>query len=220
VILAVAIFGIAAPAIERAVAHIRSYGFEFRQAAIYGSIVLVGLVAMTAELAIQTKNRTTNLEVTGGAFWQLKEKLRQRIAIPLYQAHLALADDIDQQVPSISDEVLTKLRLRNATGINGYLYQMTHPNATYGETTSLYFGEAALRTAAPPLIWCVVAPFILVLLWVALRRYGYASGALIGIAIWRGSLGGIVGIVPALAFQLALLMVLTFVFKAEQSHDR
>jgi hypothetical protein len=82
------------------------------------------------------------------------------------------------------------------------------------------FGEAALRTAAPPLIWCVVAPFVLVLVWVALRRYGYATGALIGIAIWRGSLGGIVGIVPALAFQLAILMVLTFLFKAEQAHGR
>jgi hypothetical protein len=219
VVLAVAIFGIAAPAIERAIVLIRLRGLRFREVAIYGSIILVGSAAMIAQLAIETQRRTTDLKIAGGITSQVTEKLGQRIAMPLYQAHLALAHDIDQHIPSISDEVLAKLRLRKGVGINGYLFALSHPTS-YGETTSLYFGEAALRTVAPALIWCIVGPFMLVLVWVALRRRGYATGTLIGIAVWRGSLGGIIGIIPALTFQFVLFMVLTFLFKAEKFNGR
>jgi hypothetical protein len=173
---------------------------------------------MTALLAFETQQRTTNLQMVGGIVSQTIEKLGQRVAIPLYQAHLAQAYALDQQLPSIADELLTKLRLRHTIGINGYLYSINHPTTgDYGETTSLYFGEAALRTTGPPLIWCVIAPFILVLLWALLRAYGYATETLIGIAIWRGSLGGIVAIAPALTFQLAVFMLLAFTFKAKKN---
>ena len=174
---------------------------------------------MTAELAIETKMRTTDLEIGGGPVTQLMEKLGQRVAIPLYQAHLA-ADDLDPEVPSISDEVLTKLHPRNASGINAFLYGRMFPGYTNGETTALYFGEAALRTTAHPLIWCVVAPFTLILVWIVLRRYGYATGTLIGVAIWRGSLGGIIDILPALTFQLAVFTMLAFFFKSEKFNGR
>jgi hypothetical protein len=220
VILAVAIFGIALPVVEREIAHIRSNGFRSRRAAIYLSLLLIGVGGMTAQLVVDTQKRPTSLRVGGGIIPQLVEKLGQRVAMPLYQAHLAQAHDLDQQLPSISDELLTKLRLRRAVGINGYLYAMLHDPMSYGETTSLYFGEAALRTIAPPLIWCVVAPFMLILLWALLRRFGYATATLIGIAIWRGSLGGIVAIVPALTFQLALFMLLMSLFEAEKLHGR
>ena len=219
VIFAVAIFGVAVPVVEQAIGHIRSSGFRSRTAVIYLSIVLLGLAAMAAEVTIETQKRTTDIKVTGGIIPQLAEKLGQRIAMPLYQAHLALAHDISQQVPSVSDELLTKLRLRRGVGINGYLFALSD-QTSYGETTSLYFGEAALRTTALPLIWCVVAPFILILLWALLGRYGFATGTLIGIAMWRGSLGGLVTIIPALAFQLALFVLLTLLSKMGKSYGR
>jgi hypothetical protein len=111
VILIVGIFGFVAPVVEQAIKQIRSRGFGARQAAIYGSIILLGLTAITAELAVETQKRSTDLKMAGGIVSQLTGKLGQRIAIPLYQAHLVLAHDIDPHVPSLSDEVLTKLRL-------------------------------------------------------------------------------------------------------------
>src|ERR1700682_1909946 len=85
VILAVIIFGMAIRAIEQAIGQIRLRGFASRPAAVYGSIVLIGIASMTALLVIETQQRTTNLKMVGGVMSQTIEKLGQRVAIPLYQ---------------------------------------------------------------------------------------------------------------------------------------
>jgi hypothetical protein len=54
----------------------------------------------------------------------------------------------------------------------------------------------------------VAAPLLLVLIWVVLRKLEVDASLLIGLAIWRGSLGGLIGVMPALAIQLGLYVAL------------
>jgi hypothetical protein len=135
-------------------------------------------------------------------------KLGQRVAIPLFQAHLARAYDFDPRMPTLADDLLTKLRLRRALDFNSYLFAATHEGISLGEVTSLYFGEAAVRTTSDPIVWSVAAPLLLVLIWVVLRKLEVDASLLIGLAIWRGSLGGLIGVMPALAIQLGLYVAL------------
>jgi hypothetical protein len=111
-------------------------------------------------------------------------------------------------MPTVADDVLTKLRIRRALDFNSYLFAVTHEGVALGEVTSLYFGEAAVRTTSDPIVWSVAAPFLLVLIWVALRNLEVDACLLIGLAIWRGSLGGLIGVMPALLIQLGLYVAL------------
>jgi hypothetical protein len=208
VLFAVAIFGIIIPSFEYAFRQVRRYGVRSKQVAMCGFFLTVCLSAIILQLSIETRERPTDLKIAGGFGKQIAERLGQRIAIPLFQAHFAERHELDPGIPTLADELLTKLRLRTATSANGFLYAKSHGGVSFGETTSLYFGEAVLRTTSIPIIWSVVAPWLLILLWTALRGVGYETGALVGIAIWRGSLGGAVSILPSLSIQIALLILI------------
>ncbi|MDA9464511.1 hypothetical protein [Bradyrhizobium sp. CCBAU 53415] len=212
VLFAVAVFGISLPSLDYAIRQVQIFGVWSKQAAIYGVTISTVVLAMVFQLGLETKERPTDLKTQGGLSAQIAGKLGQRIAIPLFQAEYAGAHSLDPHMPSLVEETLSKLRLRSGTSSNGYLYAKSHGGATYGETTSLFSGEALLRTTSHPLIWSVVAPFLLILVWIGLRAIGYDAGVLIGVAIWRGSLGGVIGILPSLAIQLGLFVVLCRIF--------
>ena len=200
------LFGIALPAALYVIDQIRVRGLRSPHA--IAGIAAAGIVilAIALQIGFETLGRPTDLKREDGIIAQISGKLGQRLAIPLAQAHLAQAYDLDPEVPSATQEILQKLRLAAGPGMNGYLFAKTHSNVSYEETTSLFFGEGVLRTASHPLIWPVVAPFCLVLAWAGLRQFGHDAGALIGLAIWRSSLGGLVGLMPSLVIQIGLFV--------------
>jgi hypothetical protein len=206
VFFAVGVFGVLLPLLEHVIAQIKAYGLKSRQVAIYAGVFSICAAVAALQLAIDTKGRPSNL--AGGRSAEFAAKLGQRVAIPLFQAHLARAYDFDPRMPTLADDLLTKLRLRRALDFNSYLFAATHEGVALGEVTSLYFGEAAVRTTSDPIVWSVAAPLLLVLIWVVLRKLEVDASLLIGLAIWRGSLGGLIGVMPALAIQLGLYVAL------------
>ncbi|MEO8441521.1 MAG: hypothetical protein ABI547_03485, partial [Betaproteobacteria bacterium] len=60
-----------------------------------------------------------------------------------------------------------------------------------------------------PLVWTTLAPLVLIWSWLMLRRRGFDAGVLFGIALWRGSLGGLATVFPALILQLFALLIIT-----------
>jgi hypothetical protein len=206
VFFAVGVFGVFLPLLEHVIGQIKVRGLKSRQVAIYAGAFSICVAVAALQLVIETKARPSNL--AGGGSAEIAAKLGQRVAIPLFQAHLARAYDFDPRMPTVADDVMTKLRLRRALDSNSYLFAATHEGAALGEVTSLYFGEAAVRTTSDPIVWSVAAPFLLVLIWVMLRKLEVDASLLIGLAIWRGSLGGLIGVMPALMIQLGLYLVL------------
>jgi len=218
VMFAVAIFGVFLPMTEHIATRVKASSVRSREVALYFAIATTTIAITGLYIGIATQERATNMQLgSEGTFVQIASKLGQRIAIPLYQAGLAQAVRLDPNIPTVTDEVLAKLRLRKALSINGYLYATTHHGTALGETTSLYYGEAALRTDAPHIVWMVVAPWLLIVVWLVLRKFGYEAGTLIGIAIWRGSLGGLINIAPALAIQVVAYVALCALQKKEAS---
>jgi len=218
VVFAVAMFGVFLPMTEHAAERVKASGVRSREAVLYAAIATAVIAVTGLFIGIATQERATNMQLASeGTVAQIASQLGQRVAIPLYQAGLAQAVRLDPNIPTVTDELLAKLRLRKALSINGYLYAMTHPDATFGETTSLYYGEAALRTDSPHIVWMVVAPWLLIAVWLVLRKFGYEAGTLIGISIWRGSLGGLINIVPALAIQVIAYVALCALRKKEAS---
>lgn len=215
VIFAIVVFGLLVPLGVRAVEHLRKPGKRKAFGPIHAIAIVVPLLLIL--ILSDTMQRTTNLHVANkSAVEQTGEKIAQRLAIPLFQAHQADASRLEPDVPSISDEILSKPRLRDSYGINQYLFAKTHDGL--GEDTSLFFGEAALRSSSFPLIWIVVAPWILVLIWLGLRNVGVETSTLIAVAIWRASLGGLISILPALAIQLVLEMAIISLEKQGRNH--
>ena len=206
VFFAVGVFGVLLPLLEHVIGQVKAYGLKSRQVAIYAGALSICVAVAALQLAIETKGRSSNL--AGGGSAEIAAKLGQRVAIPLFQAHLARAYDFDPRMPTVADDVLTKLRIRRALDFNSYLFAVTHEGVALGEVTSLYFGEAAVRTTSDPIVWSVASPFLLVLIWVALRNLEVDASLLIGLAIWRGSLGGLIGVMPALLIQLGLYVAL------------
>lgn len=137
------------------------------------------------------------------------KKLVQRLAYPLYQA-IAIGKISDRpDLPGFFEDVYRKFGLTTKVNANGYLYRQLYGGDTSGQTTALYFGEAAAFGRVSPFVWTLIAPISLFIPWILVRRFGVESGAIIGIAVWRGSLSGVVAVLPALLVQLAVLMMLT-----------
>jgi hypothetical protein len=205
VLLAIVIFGIVVPTIEVALTRLREGRIGFSHVAKLGVIASLLVAALALQILLESKDRPSNLNLTGmSTVSQLSSKLSQRIAIPLFQAHLAYEESLAPDLPSIGDEVAAKFRLSRSLNLNQFLYAKTHEGAVFGETTSQFYGEGSLRGSGLPFTWTAAASLALVLIWATLRRLGFESGTLVGIALWRGSLGGVVTVLPGLVLQLIM----------------
>ncbi len=127
--------------------------------------------------------------------------LLQRLAAPVYQA-ASLDRRGGDELPTLMDEIRSKFRLGGAPTLNQFLFHRLMPHGDAGQTTTLYYGEAAAYFAAHPVLWMIVAPFGLFLVWLALRAAGFDAQTLFGVALWRSSLAGAITILPSLAIQL------------------
>jgi len=210
-LFAIAVFGVVVPAIERGLRGGKGGGtLTFGRLLGYGGVVVLVAGIIGQQLVVQTIQRTSNLNLAGKSeAEQVTEKMIQRTSIPLFQAHLAAERSLNPNLPSILDEIAVKLRFRPGLNINSYLFADTHGGVSLGETTSLFYGEGALRTGGFPIVWTVVAPLVLLLGWGVLRLVRLDASTLFALALWRGSLGGLISVVPALAIQVAVLYVLT-----------
>jgi hypothetical protein len=209
VILAFFIFAVAIPGIKALLGHRLRSSSDLKRIVKY-TIVAAGFAAIfVGALYVDTAQRESNLEVGRDAASQLQAKITQRVAFPLFQAYAAKRFSEVVILPGPLNEILKKFRLTDKQNLNEYLYSMIYGGGTVGETTSLYYGEAVAASASHPIIWIVVGPLSLVWLWLLLLRAHCDVGALIGIAIWRGSLGGISSVIPALSIQIAIIILLT-----------
>lgn len=217
-VLAAAAFGIVFPALAALLSTAReSSGFRMRTWSIWRWMAIaagaIGVTAVAGAMILyQTAERTSPIFRTtvsaGETASSLALKLAQRIAYPIYQAHFAERLGETQALPSALDELASKLRLTRRENLNQQLYRRIYGPGTVGETTSLYYGEAAARTSLAPFAWVVAAPLLYVLAWVLLARMGVDVGILAGLAIWRGSLGGTFSVLPAFVLQVLIIWLL------------
>lgn len=210
VLVAVFVFGLLLPLLQRNLRRQEGRTAELAKGSgkHWIMIIVLAMAVVISTLYMQTKERVTNVQTTGGegnTAAGLQIKLIQRTAYPLFQAHLAEQLALATSLPSVADEILKKFRLSQRPNLNEYLYAQIYGAGTVGETTSMFYGEAVANSNAHPMIWVVVAPLLLCALWAAFAMRGMDVGPLIGLAIWRGSLGGLAGVLPALLIQLAVV---------------
>jgi len=168
----------------------------------------IGLAIACAALGYLVYAQTaTRLGPSPGSH-MLEQTLRERVASPLFQAHLAERLSAFTPLPDMGQEVRRKLRLTSEPNLNEFLYRRIYGDDYFGETTSLFYGEALANSSSYPLVWAALAPLLLIWGWVVLRRRGFDAGVLFGLALWRGSLGGLATVLPALALQLSALLAI------------
>lgn len=211
VLLSVLFFGMALPLLSSASAPDKLHMFEWklrRQAILGAGALFFMAVMLLLSIYIDTNDRSVPLPESGVS-QDTQGKLEQRLAYPLFQAYFATRMAALDQVPSMGDAILSKLRLASGQNLNQFLYEKVYGGGSVGEMTSLYVGESAANSKSSPLVWSVLAPFSLALLWLGMQRAEVETGTLIGIAIWRGSLGGVAEIMPTLMIQLLILFALS-----------
>lgn len=212
--LAVLVFGVVLPVVEPVLGKgsWRATLTRRRLALGAGGVLAVG-VLVAGLIVYQTAQRSEPLLASAPQAQRYADaivpKLVQRIAYPIYQAHFAKVLAETERLPSALDEVMAKLRLTKHANLNEALYRRIYGPGSAGETTSLYYGEAAARSALVPLAWVVAAPLLYVLAWLGFARRGFDVGILAGLAIWRGSLTGAFSVLPAFVVQSAVLILLT-----------
>ena len=179
----------------------------------------IGLAAVCGVLGYlvyaQTANRPGSLPGNG----IYGQTLKQRIAIPLFQAHLAERLSAFTPLPDMAQEIQRKLRLTDEPSLNEFLFRRIYGAGYFGETTSLFYGEALANSRSHPLVWATLAPLLLVWSWAALRHRGFDAGVLFGLALWRGSLGGLATVLPALVLQLCALLTIHLLQSRTSSNE-
>ncbi|NIZ01769.1 hypothetical protein [Thalassospira lucentensis] len=136
-------------------------------------------------------------------------RVSQRIVFPLYQSAIAVhLADTEIELPTLTDQVLRKLRLSERPNLEEFLFRRIYGGHGHGQTTSLAFGEASVYFPGPPIIWMLAVPLILILCWRLLARRGFDCGTLFGFALWRSSFSGLFPIMPSLTIQIVGLWVL------------
>jgi hypothetical protein len=110
-------------------------------------------------------------------------------------------------LPKIKSGHLKKLGIAKGDNLNEFLYRRLYSGGGIGETTSLLIGEAAANSLVSGLFWSVSALIVLVLICWSTSRF-MDIGVLIGIAAWRGSMGGLFDVFPALVLQVVFCALL------------
>lgn len=210
VILAIVIFGTIIPGMS-AIYNSRQNAMSTANGLkLFLGMLVVG--ALIFSVYSETVQRATNIDrqvSSGSGSSALSDKVVQRLSYPLFQAYFAeQLSKFHLELPNVSDGVLNKFRLTDSPNLNQYLYSEIYGTGSVGETTSLYYGEAAANSNTFPLVWITLGPVILYLIFRVSRKLGVESSTLVGIAIWRGSLGGVVEVLPALLIQIVLLFFL------------
>jgi hypothetical protein len=202
------IFGILVPGFTYFKSNMRNFSnISYKKMFLFFFSILIFI----SFLAFETKTRKTNLAVNGDIWSDTKAKLLQRSVMPLFQSVFADYHVIDVNIPSLSEELLAKFRLRSGRSLNGYLFSETHGGSQLGETTSLYYGEAVLRSSAPAIVWLIVSPLLFIITYLFILALGYDISVIVALALWRSSLGGVVELLPSLLIQIFIIVYIQYI---------
>jgi len=155
----------------------------------------------------QTSNRSDSARG-----YVVARAMSQRIIMPLFQGFAA--ERIDH-LPTFADNIEQKLRISKGPNLNQYLFDRIY-GMGIGETTALFYGEGVANVRYP-VAWIVGATLLPVLIALGLAQFGVAAGVIAGLAIWRGSLGGLSDVFPAMAIQMSFLVLSRFI-NFERTH--
>lgn len=177
---------------------------QLRRKWAYLAVLLLLLAgAAAASFLIQTRARLGPSGPSGFA-----HAISQRIVMPLFQAEAAEVVARSERLPSIADNVLIKFRLREGPNLNEALYQRLYGEGT-GETTALPYGESAANWSISPVAWIALAALIPALAALLIEGAGLPVATLCALAVWRGSMGGLSDVLPALVIQIAMIFGLS-----------
>lgn len=174
-----------------------------------GRTVLIGLASVaalgSAAIVYQTDARRLQATATAG----LVDALVSRAASPFFQGELArqVASMQQRALPTFIDTMASKFQRGAVINLNQRLYAMLYESQAEGQTTSMLVGEAAANTRLSPAFWVFSAPIFLILFHLASRRW-LDLQVLIGVALWRCSMGGLFDVLPALALQIGFCALL------------
>jgi hypothetical protein len=188
-------------------------------------LALAGLALTIAALALgivyQTQTRRLQA-VDAGADLSLHpagliDALASRTMTPLFQAELAARMVAAQPsgVPTFADTVASKFSRDDVLNLNRWLYGTLYQANTEGQTTSMLFGEAVANSSQWPGYWLFSAPLLLILVYIVLRNM-LDIQVLVAVALWRGAMGGLFDVLPALVLQLAFCLMIGWVFGAHR----
>src|SRR5579872_3052158 len=125
----------------------------------------------------------------------------RRTIHPLVQGAMVENIALSRSLPTILDEMKRKLRLATAPTLNEFIYALCYGDSGVGQATVLYYGEAIAYWPLPPITWMILAPLVLVGICFGLRKRGIVVSTIVGIGLWRGSLAGMVTLLPAMVLQ-------------------
>jgi hypothetical protein len=185
-----------------------------------GSALTLTVTILALAIAFQTQTRIERSAWSNAGSRQpaaLFNALISRGLSPLFQAELVaqVVETEPAAVPTFVQTVAAKFRLSSRPNLNEYIYSMLYQSEGEGQTTSLFFGEAVANSAAWPVYWMFSAPLFLVLLYVFTRSYADV-GILVAIALWRGAMGGLFDVLPALILQLGFCISLAWSARAKR----
>ena len=129
----------------------------------------------------------------------------QRVAFPLYQAAIAGHLAATVPLPTLWHDIGRKFRLTDAPTLEEFLFRKIYGGDSNGQTTALYYSEAAAYFPGPPLVWMILGPALIVAAWLLLRRAAFDAGTILGVGLWRSSFSGLVTVLPGMLIQLAVL---------------
>jgi hypothetical protein len=198
VLLGVAYFGILAP--------VTFMLFRDRVLNVkYMSLIALLVVAVVGLLAYQTFIRG------GDSLAGAERAVASRIVNPSFQAAVAgaLASRDDPAMPNLQQTIMSKLRLSSGPGFNRYLFSAIYGDE-HGGATPLLYGEAAALGIAMESVWVAGAILFLVITYLALRHFARVD-VILALAIWRGSMGGLFDVLPAVIIQLGFCIFLSTV---------
>lgn len=179
-------------------------------------LLLLGVAVMATIVGgtimfIQTMGRYTSAALSSEPqaipIAEVARAITSRSIVPLVQAVMAEQLSSLSDLPNAKDGLLRKLRLSNAENLNEFLYKRIYAGGDIGEATSLLYGEAAANSGLCGAYWTFSALILLVLVGRFAEDY-IDIGVLIGVAIWRGSMGGLFDVLPALILQVAFCAAL------------
>ncbi len=189
--------------------------FSSQKTRILSFAAITALLLITSLILVyQTSRRFESEQYEGGPaqsrITKIETALTSRTFTPFFQAamveHLARAM---VPLPNFLATLEEKFRIGKKENLNEYIYALLYGGQGLGQATTLYYGESVANTRISPIFWQFAAPLALVLAYFLFRPV-CDVGVLIGIALWRSSMGGLFDVVTALSLQLGFCLVLSY----------
>ena len=187
-----------------------------RQTRIFGLVATTLLVLLISVIVVYQTGHRGGQNEAGSTLTRIPvigQALALRAFTPFFGA--VFLDDVvrsGQALPPFFATIERKFKVTNLD-LNEYAYKILYGGEGLYQETPLYYGESIANTSISPIFWQFAAPLALVLSYFLLRPV-CDIGTLIAIQLWRGSMGGLSDILPALILQIGFCIILSFLNKS------